>query len=321
MIPMSAPLRFGILGYARIARLHLIPAMLEAKNAIPYAIASTNPEKLFQAQADFPFQKAFDNYDSLLADPNVDAVYIPLPNSLHKEWTIKAAKAKKHVLCEKPMALNEDDCLDMIAACRENGVKLMEAFMYRFTLKTAKLKELLAAKVIGDMKHIHSTFRFVMRPGPNIRLDPQLGGGSLWDVGCYPVNLIGMIMQDEPVSVCAMKADSQGVEYALDAVLKYKNGVICTLGSGFDSNAAQLTEINGTEGTLLVQDTFDGTGMPILLYKNGAVTEIPVPDSKRYVLEIEDFSDAVLTNREPSFALSETVRNIRLINRILSEAQ
>jgi predicted dehydrogenase len=103
--------------------------------------------------------------------------------------------------------------------------------------------------------------------------------------------------------------------------LKYKSGAICTLGSGFDSNSAQLTEINGTEGTLLVQDTFDGTGMPILLYKDGTVKEIPIPESKRYVLEIEDFSDAVLTNREPSFVLSETVRNIRLINRILSAAQ
>lgn len=318
---MPSPLRFGILGYARIARLHLIPAMLEAKNAVPYAIASTNPEKLKQAQADFPFQKAYDNYNSLLKDPNVDAVYIPLPNSLHKEWTIKAARAKKHVLCEKPMALTEEDCLEMIATCRDNGVKLMEAFMYRFTLKTAKLKDLLANKVIGDVKHIHSTFRFVMRPGPNIRLDPSLGGGSLWDVGCYPVNLIGMILQDEPVSVCAMKTDNQGVEYALDAVLKYKNGVICTFGSGFDSHSAQLTEILGTEGTLLVQETFDGTGLPILLYKDGTVTEIPVPESKRYVMEIEDFSDAMLNGREPSFALSETVRNIRLINRILDAAQ
>ena len=317
----NVPLRFGILGYARIARLHVIPALLEAKNAIPYAIASTNPEKLMQAQAGFPFQKAYDSYDALLADPGVDAVYIPLPNSLHKEWTIKAAKAKKHVLCEKPMALTEDDCLEMIAACRDSGVKLMEAFMYRFTLKTARLKELLNSNAIGDVKHIHSSFRFVMRPGPNIRMEPSLGGGSVWDVGCYPVNLIGMILQDEPVSVCAIKTDSQGVEYALDAVLKYKNGVICTMGSGFDSNAAQLTEITGTEGTLLVQDTFDGTGMPILLYKNGTVTQIPVPDSKRYVLEIEDFADAVIRNREPSFALDETVRNIRLINRILSAAQ
>ncbi len=318
---MNAPARFGILGYARIARLHLIPAMLEANNAVPYAIASTNPEKLMEAQASFPFEKAYDNYDALLQDPNVDAVYIPLPNSLHKEWTIKAAKAKKHVLCEKPMALTEADCLDMIAACRENGVALMEAFMYRFTQKTAKLKELVDSGAIGEVRHIHSSFRFVMRPGPNIRLDATLGGGSLWDVGCYPVNLIGMLMGEEPASVCALKTQNQGVEYSLDAVLKYKNGAICTLGSGFDSHSGQLTEVNGTLGTLLVQETFDGTGLPILLYKDGAVTEIPVPECNRYVMEIEDFADAVLQSREPAFSLAETVRNIRLINKILDAAK
>ena len=318
---MNAPLRFGILGYARIAKNHLIPAMLKAHNAVPYAIASLNTEKLKQAQADFPFEKAYDSYEALLDDENVDAVYIPLPNSLHKEWTIKAARAKKHVLCEKPMALTEEDCLEMIHACHENGVALMEAFMYRFTYKTAKLKELIASKVIGDIRHIHTSFRFVMQPGPNIRLDAALGGGSLWDVGCYPVNLIGMLMENEPVHVCAMKTEKYGVEYSLDAVLKYENGALCTFGSGFDSHTAQLTEVTGTLGTLLVQDTFDGTGLPILLYKDGAITEYPVMDCNRYVMEIEDFSDAVLSGRAPAFSLKETVRNIRLINRILSAAQ
>ena len=318
---MNAPVRFGIMGFARIARLHLIPAMLQAKNAVPYAIASTDPEKRKQAQADFPFEKVYSDYESLLADPNVDAVYIPLPNTLHKEWTIKAAKAKKHVLCEKPMALTEDDCLDMMAACRENGVALMEAFMYRFTLKTAKLKELIQSGAVGEVRHVHSSFRFVMRPGPNIRLEASLGGGSLWDVGCYPVNLLGMILGEEPVSVCAMKTENHGVEYSLDAVLRYKNGAICTLGSGFDSHDVQLTEVNGTLGTLLVQETFDGTGLPILLYKDGAITEIPVPECNRYVMEIEDFSDALITGREPAFSLAETVRNIRLINRILEAAR
>ncbi len=321
MIYLNTPIRFGILGYARIAKLHLIPAMMAAKNAVPYAIASTNPEKLKQAQADFPFEKAYDSYEALLNDPNVDAVYIPLPNSLHKEWTMKAAKAKKHVLCEKPMALTETDCLEMIAACEENGVKLAEAFMYRYTPKITKLKETLASGAIGEVRHIHSSFRFVMRPGPNIRLDAALGGGSLWDVGCYPVNLIGMIMGEEPVSVCALKTEAYGVEYSLDAVLKYKNGAICTLGSGFDSHTTQLTEISGTLGTLLVQETFDGTGLPMLLYRDGGITEIPVPESQRYVLEVEDFSEAVRSGREPFFSLEETVRNIRLINRILDAAQ
>ncbi len=318
---MNAPIRFGILGYARIARLHLIPAMLEAKNAIPYAIASTNPEKLKQAQADFSFPKAYGDYDSLLADPDVDAVYIPLPNSLHKEWTIKAARAGKHVLCEKPMALTEAGCLEMIAACKESGVKLMEAFMYRFTPRIAKLNELIDSGVLGEVRHINSTFRFVLANPASIKLDPSLGGGSLWDVGCYPVNLIGMIVKDEPVSVCALKADRQNIDFALSAVLKYRSGILCTVNSGFDSQSAMLTEINGTEGTIVMRESFDQTDTPLLLIKGGAATEIPVAPCKRYVLEVEDFSDAVLNNREPFFPLSETVRNIRLINRILEAAR
>ncbi len=318
---MNTPVRFGILGYARIARLHLIPAMLEAKNAIPYAIASSSPEKLKEAKEAFGFQRAYNDYDSLLTDPNVDAVYIPLPNSLHKEWTIKAAKAGKHVLCEKPMALSEDDCQEMMAACRDNGVKLMEAFMYRFTPRIAKLNELLSSGAVGDVRHINSTFRFVLANPESIKLNPGLGGGSLWDVGCYPVNIIGMIVNDEPISVRAQKTAVNGIDMSLSAVLKYKSGILCTVNSGFDSQSAMLTEINGTEGTLIIRESFDQTDTPILLCKYGVTTEIPVAPCKRYVLEIEDFSDAVLTGREPAFPLFETVRNIRLINRILEAAQ
>ncbi len=318
---MNNPVRFGILGYARIARLSLIPAMLQAKNTVPYAIASTDPVKLLGAKADFPFEKAYGDYEALLGDPDVDAVYIPLPNSLHREWAIKAARAKKHVLCEKPMALTEADCLAMIDACRDNGVKLMEAFMYRFTPKTAKLMELIASGAIGEVRHMHSSFRFVMGEGPNIRLDPALGGGSVWDVGCYPINLIGMIMGEEPESVCAMKTESRGVEFSLDAVLKYKNGALCTLGSGFDSHSFQLTEINGTKGTLLVQDTFDGTGLPIRLYRDGAFSDIPVAECNRYVVQLEAFAAALISGREPAFSPYDTVRNIRLINRILQAAR
>ena len=318
---MNAPVRFGILGYARIARLHLIPAMLEARNAIPYAIASQSPQKLKEAQETFGFEKAYDSYEALLDDPNVDAVYIPLPNSLHKEWAIKAARAKKHVLCEKPMALTEADCQAMIDASRENGVQLMEAFMYRYTARTAKLKELIASGVIGQVRHINSTFRFLLQNPASIKLDASLGGGSLWDVGCYPINIIGMLMQAEPAHVCALKTDRDGIDMALSAILKYDNGVLCSIHSGFDSQSAMLTEINGTDGTLIIRDSFDQTDTPLLMIQGGVTTEIPVKACKRYVLEIEDFADAILLNREPAFSPIETVRNIRLINRIMDAAK
>lgn len=318
---MNAPIRFGILGYARIARLHLIPAMLEAKNAMPFAIASTNPEKLHEAKETFGFAKAYGDYESLLRDPDVDAVYIPLPNSLHKEWTIRAARAGKHVLCEKPLAVTHAELMEMVSVCKACGVKLMEAFMYRFTPRIAKLRELLSSGAVGEVRHINSTFRFVLSNPASIQVNPALGGGSLLDVGCYPVNIIGMILQDEPVSICAQKTVRYGVDYSLSAVLKYQNGVLCTVSSGFDSQSSMFTEINGTDGTILMRDSFDQTDAPILLIKGGTATEIPVKACKRYVLEVEEFASSILEGREPCLSLEESARNVRLMERILEAAQ
>ncbi len=318
---MGHPIRWGILGYARIARLQVLPAMMETPNAVPYAIASRDPEKGQEAAKAFGFAKVYDNYQALLDDPDVDAVYIPLPNGLHKEWTLKAARAGKHVLCEKPLALTAADCREMVDVCRQQGVKLMEAFMYRFTTRTQKIQELLASGVIGELRHIHSNFSFhLTRPG-DVRLDPDQGGGSFWDVGCYPINVIGMIMQDEPVSVCAQKVEVGGVDLAVSAVLKYKSGVICTANSGFDAASAKLTEITGALGSLVVRDTFFDTDTPILLVQDKKVTEIPVPACNRYVLELEEFGNAILEGREPSLDIEETVRNCGLIARILEEAK
>ena len=318
---MDKQINYGIMGYARIARDKVIPGILEAKNARLYAVASQNAERRGKAMRDYPFEKVYDSYQALLDDPQVDAVHIPLPNAMHKEWTVKAARAGKHILCEKPMALTLKDVDEMIDAARMSGVKLMEAFMYRFTARTAKLQALLAEGVIGPIRHINATFRFKLNDLSDIRLNPQLGGGSLWDVGCYPVNLIGMLMGEEPEAVCALKTNRQGVDDALSAVLRYRNGVIATVSSGLNSHSCMLTEINGDTGTLIIRDSYDQTDTPILLVKDGVTTQIPVPASKRYVAEVEDFSDAILNDREPGFGLDETRRNIAVILRILEAVQ
>jgi xylose dehydrogenase (NAD/NADP) len=314
---MQQSIRFGVMGFAGIARRAVIPALEQAANARPYALASRKEESRLAAKRDFSFEKIYDDYEGLLGDKDVDAVYIPLPNGLHREWTIKAARAGKHVLCEKPLGLSRGEVQEMRAACRDNGVKLMEGFMYRFTTRTQKLRELLAQKVVGEVLHINSTFRFVISGENNVRLNPLIGGGALWDVGCYPVNLIGMIMGEAPESFTAKKVERHGVDISLSAVLKYRSGALCTVSCGFNSNSAQFTEINGTKGTLLIRDTFDQTDAPIILVKDGIVTEIPVPACQRYVLMVEDFSSSILDNREPGFSLDETERNVGLIERIL----
>lgn len=317
---MKTKIKFGILGLASIARRELIPALMDARNTVPYALASQKEASREEARKSFPFEKIYERYEDLLADPEVDAVYIPLPNALHKEWAVKSMQAGKHVLCEKPMALTREDCLEMIKVSRQHRVKLMEAFMYRFTTRTAKLKELLAQGLIGEVRHINSTFRFFNDRTKDVRFDPDLGGGSLRDVGCYPVNLVGMVMGEEPESLCAKKTVRHGIDYSLTAVLRYASGALCTVSGGFDSDSALLTEINGTKGSLLVPDTFHETGLPILLYKGSSLTEIPVPACDRYVLEVEDFADAILQDREPGFSLGETLQNITVIQRILDAA-
>ncbi len=319
---MDRKVRWGILGYAGIARNHVIPAMAKAENAELSAIASRSRDKLKEAVAQFGFRKVYESYDRLLEDPEIDAVYIPLPNALHKEWAVKAARHGKHVLCEKPLALTEADCRELEAVFKENHVKLMEAFMYRFLPGIRALKEALEQGAVGEIRHIYSTHRFYLQNNGDVRVNQELGGGCLRDVGCYPVNLIGWLTDDYPQSVSAEKTMFQGVEHALAASLKYKNGVTANISCGFDGCSSMVTEINGTKGSILVRDTFIDTTKPILLTAaDGRTEEILVEDSDCYMLEVEEFSDAVLKNREPALGLEETIRNCRLIEAILKAAE
>ncbi|MBS6952206.1 MAG: Gfo/Idh/MocA family oxidoreductase [Enterocloster asparagiformis] len=319
---MDRKVRWGILGYAGIARNHVIPAMAKAENAELSAIASRSRDKLKEAVAQFGFRKVYESYDRLLEDPEIDAVYIPLPNALHKEWAVKAARHGKHVLCEKPLALTEADCRELEAVFKENHVKLMEAFMYRFLPGIRALKEALEQGAVGEIRHIYSTHRFYLQNNGDVRVNQELGGGCLRDVGCYPVNLIGWLTDDYPQCVSAEKTMFQGVEHALAASLKYKNGVTANISCGFDGCSSMVTEINGTKGSILVRDTFIDTTKPILLTSaDGRTEEILVEDSDCYMLEVEEFSDAVLKNREPALGLEETIRNCRLIEAILKAAE
>jgi xylose dehydrogenase (NAD/NADP) len=167
-------IRWGVLGYARIARESLIPAIQRSSNSEFHAIASRDEAKLSACRAQFNGPKTFRGYDELLRDPDVDVVYIPLPNSLHREWTIKAAEQGKHVFCEKPIALNAAECREMMAACAANRVTLMEAFMYRYTDRTRKVQEVLRSGALGEIKFISSTFRFLLANPASINSSPNL---------------------------------------------------------------------------------------------------------------------------------------------------
>ena len=195
-------LRWGILGCARISRRGLIPGIQASKTGRLAALASRNPDAARAWCDEFKIPKSHGSYQALLDDPEIDAVYLPLPNELHKPWVIAAADAGKHVLCEKPLAINAVEAQEMVEYCRSRGVLLMEAFMWRHQPRSSELKARVAAGLIGDLRLVRSSFSFPIDPG-DWRLDPARGGGALWDVGCYGVNTARFFTDAEPASVRA----------------------------------------------------------------------------------------------------------------------
>ena len=336
-------IRWGVLGYARIAQNSLIPAMQRSSNSTFHAIASRDAAKLAACREKFATAsspiRAHASYDALLADPEVDAVYIPLPNSLHREWTIKAAQAGKHVLCEKPIALNAAEAREMIAACAAAKVTLMEAFMYRYTQRTRIVLEIIRGGALGEIRHIESTFRFLLANPASTRWRPEYGGGALYDVGVYPLNFIGMVMDaatnsapgasPAPVSVSVQcTRDPRGIDDNLSALLRYPNGVIAAAHCGFNSGRRAHSTIAGSKGVLEIPDTFFDTPAPLALTLATAsaagendARAIPVPASDRYRSEVEDFAASLLENRAPLFPLAETLRNAELLDRLMEASR
>jgi predicted dehydrogenase len=318
-------IRWGVLGYARIARESLIPAIRRASNSELRAVASRQESKRAECRVQFDPPAVYPDYGELLRDPDIDAVYVPLPNSLHREWTLRAAEHGKHVLCEKPIALDAAQCREMTAACSASHVRLMEAFMYRYTDRTRQVLEVLRGGALGDIKFISSSFRFMLANPNSIKLKPELGGGSLYDVGCYPLNFTGMVMDQitggqpggaVPESISAQCARQGGVDMIYSALLKYPSGLIASLNCGFNAQKRVHSEIIGTGGVLEITDTFFDNPGALTLTAGAERREIPVAQSDRYCLEVEDFADAILQNRPPRLSLAETQRNMEILDRL-----
>ena len=308
--------RWGILGYARIARLNAIPAMLRAGNAELVAIASRDANKLAECAVQFPLARLHLTYDALLADPDVDAVYVPLPNSKHREWTIAALQAGKHVLCEKPIALTARQARDMAAAAKDANRLLMEAFMYRYTDRMQRVREVIESGVLGSLRHVNASFRFLLDRENTIKEEPGLGGGALYDVGCYPVNLLGLITGKLPNRCQAFAEMKSGVDVNLSAVLQYGDGMIANIHCGFNAFGHMHAELIGTLGRLEVRDTFLDAAGEIVLHTKEGKRSIPVAESDRYCAEFRDFSAAILEGRAPLLSIEESIRNMEVMDMI-----
>jgi D-xylose 1-dehydrogenase (NADP+, D-xylono-1,5-lactone-forming) len=249
-------IRWGILGCARICRRALIPAIMRSKAGTMHALASRRQETAREWAREFGIPRSYGSYAGLLADPEINAVYIPLPNELHKPWVIAAADAGKHILCEKPLALDAAEARAMVDHCRSRGVLLMEAFMWRHQPRAIELKRLVRSGLIGELRLIRSSFSFPIEAG-DWRLDPARGGGALWDVGCYGVSTARHFADAEPESVQAMANFSPlGVDLTLASTLRFPGDVLGVIDCSFEQPFRCAYELVGTKGVIEVPDAY-----------------------------------------------------------------
>ncbi|HEX9987211.1 MAG TPA: Gfo/Idh/MocA family oxidoreductase [Chloroflexia bacterium] len=321
-------LRWGVLGTARIADAN-VAGIRKSKNGELVAIASRDIEKAraWAQERDVPHY--FGSYDEMLASDLIDAVYVPLPNALHAEWSIRAAEHHKHVLCEKPAATNPQDVERMIAAAQENGVKIMEAFMFRFHPQTERVRQLVADQAIGETRIIRATFDFYLRRPHDVRWSKDLGGGALMDVGCYCVNIATLLagMPPHRVTASAVWADT-GVDMSLVGTLEFPNGVLALIDCSFNVGRTmqQWVEISGTDGLIKVAEPFrireEDTAIVIdRCEATSPIESITIEGAHEYHLMVEHFADAVLSNTELSYTLGESLANMQTMGALLESAR
>ncbi len=324
---MIDKIRWGVLSTSRHAAATWIPACQASQRGEVVAVASRDASRARQYASEHGIPRSFGDYESLLASPDVDAVYIPLPNHLHKEWTIKAAGAGKHVLCEKPLGLDAAQAEEMVAACHAAGVTLAEAFQWRHHPHAERTRELLRDGAIGDLRLIEAGFTFPLGRDSDVRWDPAKGGGALYDVGCYPVALARYVTGGEPLSVTAQATWGQtGVDDLLVATLEFPGGVFAKLHGGFNLPLDRYFRLVGTEGSLLVDYAYNAkANRPNIIRQYGpdwelqSTIELAPVDS--YTLMIDDLSARLLAGRAPLFPAKDAIGNMRAIDALYQAAR
>jgi predicted dehydrogenase len=327
----TGALRWGILSTADIGRRKVIPGIQKAARCQVVAIASRDAARARQAAGELGIPTAHGSYEALLADPHIDAVYIPLPNHLHAEWATAAADAGKHVLCEKPLALTAADAERMIEACDGAGVRLMEAFMYRLHPSWVAARELVASGRIGRLTAVQSWFSYFNDDPRNIRNINDTGGGALYDIGCYSVNLSRMLFGAEPIRVeASMRRDPVGgTDVVTSGLLEFEDGS-ATFTCSTRAEDDQRVHIYGTKGRISIGIPFNippdrpteitlaaGGDPPVA--PNLQVLTFPVADP--YTVEAEQFAAAILDDLPTPVPPADAVANLRVIERLFAAAE
>jgi xylose dehydrogenase (NAD/NADP) len=316
---MSEKINWGILGCAGIAERALIPAIKGSANGVLYGIAARDESRAKSWLEKFGFRKSYRDYQALLDDPAIGAIYNPLPNSLHAEWSVKAARAGKHVLCEKPMAMSAAEVRGMISAAKQAGILLMEAFMYKFHPQMEKTLELLAAGEIGAVRTVHSSFTFMYEPDArNYRWFPEMGGGALYDVGCYAVSASRLVFGAEPVSVIARAVlDPQfRVDVSTHMLFEFPGGRFAHCDCAFDSQFQSRLLVAGEKGTLSLDRAFSAKNhdVAIRITQGDRRREVSVPAANMYTRMVDHFGDCILGKKRPRVSAGDAERNMRAID-------
>lgn len=313
---------WGVLSTANIGKTVTIPAMLKANNCNLYGIASRNLDKTKEFQDLFGFTNTYGSYEELLDDENIDVVYIPLPNHLHGEWIKKAAKAGKHILCEKPIAASTKELEEVLEVCKENKVILMEAFAYLHSPIIKEIKQVIKNGEIGDITFIESTFVAPSPPTTDIRMRKETLGGSIYDLGCYPISLILNFMDEKPIDVKAIaNFTDAGIDDYGNVYLEFENNVkanaLCGMCSG---RRGDRFYIYGSKGSIEA---------PIEFNQDGDLTYYIVNDTQRiartlrvpnnYTLEVEQMGRCITDGESPFVSNEFSLINAWVIDKALED--
>jgi predicted dehydrogenase len=323
-------LRWGILGAARINE-RLMPAIVGASNAELVAIASRRADAAAQTLEKYaPEQqnvRIYNDREALLSDPNIDAVYIPLANYEHAEWALRAIKQGKHVLCEKPMALSVAAIESIYIAAQEHNVKVMEGFMYRFHPQHARVQELIASGLIGEVRSVRSSFSFMMRPARMYRLAESVenGGGAMWDIGCYAIHCARLFFNQQPVAVTSFsKHVASGADISTSGIIDFGEGKFAHFDFSFERARRCEYEIIGTKGGIKCHNVWAmPTDTPIISWwtEDGQQEQEQLAPANHFLLEIEHFSQCVLDGKDPLLSLEDAKNNCQLIVAALQSVQ
>ena len=319
---MEKILNWGLLSTAKINRA-LIPPLRASKRTRLLGVASRNQSSADGYAREWNIPRAYGSYEAMLADPEIDVIYNPLPNHLHAEWTVKALQAGKHVLCEKPMVLTLAEADQIIAATQETGKVVAEAFMYRHHPQTLKVKELIDSGAIGEMQLIKGAFTFTLKREGNFRWIREYGGGSLWDVGCYPISFARMLVGVEPAEVFGWQVTGpEGSDDSFFGQMRFGNGVHMQFDCGFTSTPRSFIEIVGTAGSMQVPNAFKpGRKSEFKIIRGDEIETIKIKGQELYLGEVEDMCNAILNQQPPRISLSDSRNNIAAILGLYKSAQ